>query len=111
MKTILVTGGSGFIGSHTCIELIQEGFNVIAIDSLINSSRRSIESIKQVIKLYAKKNKNKFVFYQGDVRDERFLREVFSKSISSNKIDAVIHFAGLKSINESTPSSFSSDEC
>jgi|MDSW01.1.fsa_nt_gb UDP-glucose 4-epimerase len=101
MKTILVTGGSGFIGSHTCIELIQEGFNVIAIDSLINSSRRSIESIKQVIKLYAKKNKNKFVFYQGDVRDERFLREVFSKSISSNKIDAVIHFAGLKSINES----------
>ena len=55
MKTILVTGGSGFIGSHTCIDLIQEGFNVIAIDSLINSSRRSIESIKQVIKLYAKK--------------------------------------------------------
>ena len=101
MKTILVTGGSGFIGSHTCIDLIQEGFNVIAIDSLINSSHKSIESIKQVINLYTEKNKNKFVFYQGDVRDEIFLREVFYQSIGSKNIDAVIHFAGLKSINES----------
>ena len=101
MKTILVTGGCGFIGSHTCIDLIQEGHNVIAIDSLINSSYKSIESIKQIIKLHPKRSKNKFVFYKGDLRDLRFLKEVFAKSSNLNHIDAVIHFAGLKSINES----------
>ncbi len=101
MKTILVTGGCGFIGSHTCIDLIQEGHNVIAIDSLINSSYKSIESINQIIKMHSKRRNNKFVFYKGDLRDMRFLREVFAKSSNLNRIDAVIHFAGLKSINES----------
>ena len=102
MKTILVTGGAGFIGSHTCIDLIEQGLNVVVIDSFINSSEIAILKIKEIINLKTRNRKNQFIFFQGDIRDEEFLKNVFGKVIDNGlNIDAVIHFAGLKSLNES----------
>lgn len=87
---ILVTGGAGYIGSHTCIEMQNEGYEVVVIDNLDNSSD---ESLKRVEKITGKPVK----FYKEDVRDKEALRKIFSE----NKIEAVIHFAGLKAVGES----------
>lgn len=87
---ILVTGGAGYIGSHTCVELLNEGYEVVVVDNLCNSS---YEALKRVEKITGKK----VTFYQFDVQDKERLREVFDKE----KIDAVIHFAGLKAVGES----------
>ncbi len=88
--SILVTGGAGYIGSHTCIEMQNAGYDVIVIDNLDNSSD---ESLKRVEKITGKPVK----FYEEDVRDKDALRKIFSE----NKIEAVIHFAGLKAVGES----------
>ena len=88
--SILVTGGAGYIGSHTCIEMQNAGYDVIVIDNLDNSSS---ESLKRVEKITGKPVK----FYKEDVRDKEILRKIFT----DNKIDAVIHFAGLKAVGES----------
>jgi UDP-glucose 4-epimerase len=88
---ILVTGGSGYIGSHTCVELLNAGYEVIVVDNLINSS---FESIKRVRELTGKNLK----FYQVDLLSQDELENVFLQ----NQIDAVIHFAGLKAVGEST---------
>ena len=101
MKNILVTGGAGFIGSHTCYHLLEKGYEIFSIDSYINSSR---ESLKRINKLFKRnKNfKNKLNVYEGDLRDEDFLNKIFKEAINHKKrIDAVIHFAGLKSVKES----------
>ena len=102
MKTILVTGGCGFIGSHTCLCLLKNNYKIIAIDSNINSSKLSFKNIKRILK----KNKlliEDIIFKKGDIRDEKFLKEVFLQAITNgNPIDAVVHFAGLKSVEEST---------
>ena len=90
METILVTGGSGFIGSHTVLELLEKGYGVVVMDNLSNSSE---ESLRRVEKLTGKKVK----FYETDIRD----REGTEKIFQENKIDAVIHFAGLKAVGES----------
>lgn len=87
---ILVTGGAGYIGSHTCLELLNKGYGVIVVDNLCNSSA---ESLNRVQKLTGKE----LTFYQGDVRDEALLRKIFSE----NEIHCVIHFAGLKAVGES----------
>ncbi len=87
---ILVTGGTGFIGSHTCVELIDAGYEVAVIDNLCNSKRDSIEKIE---KITGKKVK----FYEKDLRDRESVEKIFEE----NKIDAVIHFAGLKAVGES----------
>ncbi len=87
---ILVTGGAGYIGSHTCLELLNSGYEVVAVDNLCNSSA---ESLSRVETLSGKKLR----FYQADVRDENRLRQIFSE----NTIDCVIHFAGLKAVGES----------
>lgn len=87
---VLVTGGSGYIGSHTCIELIKAGYEVVVVDSLYNSS---IEPLKRIEKLYDCKIK----FYQNDVRDEKEIRAIFNENV----FEAVIHFAGLKAVGES----------
>lgn len=87
---ILTTGGAGYIGSHTCIELIKAGYEVIVVDNLDNSSEKSLERVEKIV------NK-KIKFYKEDVRDKDALREIFNE----NKIDAVIHFAGLKAVGES----------
>lgn len=90
MAIILVTGGAGYIGSHTCVELLEAGHEVVVFDNLSNSSE---ESLARVQALTGKSLK----FIQGDIRNTQQLDQVFA----SNKIDAVIHFAGLKAVGES----------
>ena len=87
---IFVTGGAGYIGSHTCLELLESGHDVVVIDNLSNASAESLERVEV---LTGKKLK----FYQGDVRDEALLGRIFRE----NAIDCVIHFAGLKAVGES----------
>lgn len=90
MENILVTGGAGFIGSHTVVELLNGGYGAVVVDNLCNSSE---ESLKRVEKICGKKVK----FYYGDVRDDKLMDKVFAE----NDISAVIHFAGLKAVGES----------
>ncbi len=88
--SILVTGGAGFIGSHTCVELLEQGYDVVVVDNLCNSSKESLERVRQI-------TGKDITFYQVDLLDRIALREVFEKE----KIDSVIHFAGLKAVGES----------
>ncbi len=90
MKRILVTGGAGYIGSHTCVELIKKGYEVVVVDNYVNSSE---ESIKRVEKITGKGVK----IYNADVRNKSALDKIFTEQ----KIDWVIHFAGLKAVGES----------
>ncbi|KAL0907131.1 hypothetical protein M5K25_025675 [Dendrobium thyrsiflorum] len=92
-KTILVTGGAGYIGSHTVLQLLQEGFSVVVVDNLDNSSE---VAVKRVEELSGDAGKN-LVFHKADLRD----REALNKIFASTKFDAVIHFAGLKAVGES----------
>ena len=87
---VLVTGGAGYIASHTNLELLDDGYNVVVVDNLSNSSK---ESIRRVEKLTGKE----ISFYEGDILDNNLMKEVFEKE----DIDAVIHFAGLKAVGES----------
>ncbi len=87
---ILVTGGAGFIGTHTCVALLENGYGVTVIDNLCNSKK---EALRRVEKITGKH----LTFYQGDVRDADLLKKIFSEQ----KIDVVIHFAGLKAVGES----------
>ena len=87
---VLVTGGAGYIGSHTCLELLESGYGVVVIDNLCNSNPKSLE---RVTELTGKPIK----FYEGDVRDEALLEKIFAE----NEIGCVIHFAGLKAVGES----------
>ncbi|MGN0621697.1 MAG: UDP-glucose 4-epimerase GalE [Porcipelethomonas sp.] len=90
MKNILVTGGTGFIGSHACVELIESGYNVIIMDNLFNSK---IETVDKIEKITGKRP----VFYKSDMLDKEAVETIFSE----NEIFAVIHFAGLKAVGES----------
>lgn len=90
MHTILVTGGTGYIGSHTCVELIQSGYQVVILDNLYNSSHDVLKRIETITGVLPK-------FYQTDVLDKEGIRQIFKE----NKIDAVIHFAGYKAVGES----------
>ena len=87
---VLVTGGAGYIGSHTCVELLNEGYGVIVIDNLCNSNPKSLERVKEL-------TGKELTFYEGDVRDEALLRRIFAE----HDISCVIHFAGLKAVGES----------
>ena len=87
---ILITGGAGYIGSHTCIEMINAGYEVVVVDNLDNSSAESLKRVEKITGTPVK-------FYKEDVRDKEALRRIFSE----NKIEAVIHFAGLKAVGES----------
>ena len=90
MQSILVTGGAGYIGSHTVVELIERKFDVIVVDNLANSSEESLNRIEKITGVYPK-------FYNADIRDRQAMEKIFSE----NKIDSVIHFAGLKAVGES----------
>ena len=90
MKNILVTGGAGYIGSHTCIELLERGYNVIVVDNLCNSCEESLKRVQQITGKELK-------FYNVDCCDYEKFEAVFKE----NKVDAVIHFAGLKAVGES----------
>lgn len=88
--TILVTGGAGYIGSHTVVELLNQGKEIVVLDNLSNSSEISLERVKQITGKSVR-------FYQGDILDREMLRRIFAE----NQIDSVIHFAGLKAVGES----------
>ena len=90
MSTVLVTGGAGFIGSHTSVELLNAGYDIIILDNFVNSKPENLKRIKEL-------TGKDFKFYQADIRDEEAMTKVFAE----NKIDAVIHFAGLKSVPQS----------
>lgn len=90
MAKILVTGGAGYIGSHTCVELLNAGHEVIVLDNLCNSAAESLNRVQQL-------TRKSLTFVEGDIRDVQLLDQVFQQ----NSIDAVIHFAGLKAVGES----------
>ncbi len=88
--SILVTGGAGYIGSHTCVELLNAGHDIVILDNFYNSKSESLKRIKEIT------NKD-FKFYEGDIRDRKLLDEI----LKNEDITAVIHFAGLKAVGES----------
>ena len=90
MANILVTGGAGYIGSHTCIELLNAGHEVVVLDNLSNSSEESLNRVQEL-------TEKSLTFIQGDIRDADTLDQLFQQ----HAIDAVIHFAGLKAVGES----------
>ena len=87
---ILVTGGAGYIGSHTCVELLNAGYEVVVLDNLSNSSEKSLDRVKQITGKEVK-------FYKGDILD----RDILKKILETETIDSCIHFAGLKAVGES----------
>lgn len=87
---VLLTGGAGYIGSHTAVELLQEGHDIVIIDNFSNSSKDVLEKIKKI-------TGRDFVFYEGDVRDQSIMEKIFDEQA----IDVVIHFAGYKAVGES----------
>lgn len=90
--TVLVTGGAGYIGSHTCVELINDGYNVIVVDDLSNSSEVALDRVKEITG--AAEN---LKFYKTNLLDKDRLANIFDE----NNIDAIIHFAGFKAVGES----------
>ena len=87
---ILVTGGAGYIGSHTCVELLNAGYEVTVVDNLYNSSEKALDRVQEIAGKAVK-------FYKADIQD----RDAMNKVFDENKFDAVIHFAGLKAVGES----------
>ncbi len=87
---ILVTGGAGYIGSHTCVELLNAGYEVVVLDNLCNSSEKSLDRVKQITGKDVK-------FYKGDILD----RDILQKLLETEEIESCIHFAGLKAVGES----------
>ncbi len=90
MKSILVTGGAGYIGSHTTLQLLEDGYHVVVLDNLSNSSVESLRRVEEI-------TQQPITFVEGDIRDEAVLETIFG----NNDIDSVIHFAGLKAVGES----------
>lgn len=88
--SILVTGGAGYIGSHTCLELLNQGYDVVVVDNLSNSSEESLNRVRKI-------TGKEITFYQADILDKKALEQIFEKE----SIDSVIHFAGLKAVGES----------
>ncbi|MDO4454445.1 MAG: UDP-glucose 4-epimerase GalE [Eubacteriales bacterium] len=88
--SILVTGGAGYIGSHTCVELLNQGYDVVVVDNLANSSKKSLERVEEI-------TGKKLTFYEADLLDRDAMEKIFEKE----DIDSVIHFAGLKAVGES----------
>src|SRR5674476_438663 len=87
---ILVTGGTGFIGSHTCVELLGTGYEVVIVDNLLNSKASVVDRVATI-------TGKRPILVKADARDQAALRDIFAE----HQIDAVIHFAGLKSVGES----------
>lgn len=102
MSKVLITGASGFIGSHTCLLLLKKGYEVFALDSCINSSSISLKKVVSILKNDIPFINDKLHFFCGDIRDKNILKMIFHKaSVNGKPIKSVIHFAGLKSVSES----------
>ena len=97
MSLVLATGGLGFIGSHTCINLVNKGYDVLIVDSLLNRHDEIFTKILNIIDLKKNSNRGNIFFEKGDLLDKLFLEKIFKE----NTIDTVVHFAGLKSVEES----------
>ena len=92
---VLVTGGAGFIGSHTCVELLEQGYRVVVVDDLSNSSKVALDRVRQIAGLAP--DDSRLSFYQDNILDRGALERIFQE----NDIDAIIHFAGFKAVGES----------
>ena len=102
MPTIFLTGGCGFIGTHTCLALLKASYRVIVLDSNINSNKIALEKVLSINKSSTKEYIDRLFFVKGDLRDEKLLDEIFVKAKNKKiPIEAVIHLAGLKSVRES----------
>ncbi len=88
--TILITGGAGYIGSHTCLQMLEAGYDIMVLDNFVNSQKESLKRVKKI-------SGKQFPFIEADIRDKQAMRAVFQRY----KINAVIHFAGLKAVGES----------
>ena len=103
MNKLLITGGCGFIGSHTCYVLLEAGYELVVVDSNVTSSDISLKRLRSLSYTHEIDFERNLRFFHGDIRDKRLLRSIFEDSIElGNPINAVIHFAGLKSVFEST---------
>ena len=91
MPTILVTGGAGYIGSHTCVELLAAGYDVVVVDNFCNSKPEALLRVEELA------GRELAAFYRADIRDKATMRELFHAHV----IDSVIHFAALKAVGES----------
>ncbi|HIY83270.1 MAG TPA: SDR family NAD(P)-dependent oxidoreductase, partial [Candidatus Rubneribacter avistercoris] len=92
---VLVTGGAGFIGSHTCVELLQKGYRVVIVDDLSNSSALAVDRVRTIAGLAA--DDARLTFYEANILDREALDAIFAKE----DVDAIIHFAGFKAVGES----------
>ena len=102
MSRILVTGGAGFIGSHTCLLLLEKGYEVFIIDSYKNSSELSIKMVKKILSNSGSDFEKKVFVRKCDMNNFNDLEQIFSEAYNEKKpLEGVIHFAGLKSVSES----------
>ena len=92
---VLVTGGAGFIGSHTCVELLNEGYRVVVVDDLSNSSEVALDRVRQITGLAPEDDR--LAFYEASILNRDALASIFQE----NDVDAIIHFAGFKAVGES----------
>lgn len=99
VSTILVTGGCGYIGTHTIVLLLEQKYNVVVVDNLVNSSAVSLDRVAEIVGLTEEERKERLKFHKVDICSEAELRKVFE---SSPEFEACIHFAGLKAVGEST---------
>lgn len=99
IPTVLVTGGCGYIGSHTIVQLLEQNFNVVVVDNLVNSSMISLDRVAEIVGLNETERKQRLVFHHVDICKEDELRKVFEQHGSFH---SAIHFAGLKAVGEST---------
>ncbi|WP_114993581.1 UDP-glucose 4-epimerase GalE [Synechococcus sp. UW179A] len=102
MARLLITGGAGFIGSHTCVVLLQAGHNLLVLDDFSNSTPLALKRVSALAQLDSQSSQVRLQVRRGDIRDQAYLDALFSKAASEGApIDAVIHFAGLKAVGES----------
>ena len=92
-KTVLVTGGCGYIGSHTVVKLLEQNYDVVVVDNLSNSSTKSLDRVQKIVGLDDEQRKKRLIFHEVDICDEPAFRKVFE---TSPAFEACIHFAGLK---------------
>uniref|UniRef100_UPI0037DA39B1 SDR family NAD(P)-dependent oxidoreductase n=1 Tax=Vulcanococcus sp. TaxID=2856995 RepID=UPI0037DA39B1 len=101
MARLLITGGAGFIGSHTCLVLLEAGHNLVVLDNFSNSSPEALRRVAALAELPPAIQQQRLRVIQGDIRQPADLEQAFSATAAQEPIDAVIHFAGLKAVGES----------